>query len=106
MSDRTDSPAPRGIDPRGPRFAAGITAALLLVAVFLTLTGLSTAYGSAGWAISDATVAQRMSTPGFLLIVIIALLFLWGVLSPRTAPWGVLFRKAVAPRLSPPTELE
>jgi len=122
MSDRTVSTPPRGIDPRGPRFAAGITSALLLVAVFLTLTGLSTAYGSVGWlayapladesfvplgwAISNATVAQRASTPGFLLLLVIALLFLWGVLSPRTAPWGVLFRKVVAPRLAPPTELE
>jgi hypothetical protein len=105
MSDRT-SAAPRGIDPRGPRFAAGITSLLLLVAVFLTLTGLSTAYGPDGWALSNASVAERMSTPGFLLLAVIALLFLWGVLSPRTAPWGVLYRKVVAPRLAPPTDLE
>ncbi len=120
MSERTNG-AVRGIDPRGPRFAAGITSLLLLVAVFLTLTGLSTAYGvgwfayqpladeslvSLGWAISNATVAERASTPGFLLLLVIALLFLWGVLSPRTAPWGVLYRKVVAPRLAPPTDLE
>ena len=36
----------------------------------------------------------------------IAVLFLWGVLSPRTAPWGVLFRRLVRPRLAPPSELE
>ena len=35
--------ARRGVDPRGLRFAAGITSGLLLIVVFLGLTGLSTA---------------------------------------------------------------
>ncbi|BDV30246.1 DUF4395 domain-containing protein [Microbacterium terricola] len=100
MSDRTPA-APRGIDPRGPRFAAGITALLLLVAVFLGLTGLSTSD-----ALGAATVAERAADPGFLLLLVIALLFLWSVLSPRTAPWGALYRAAVQPRLAPPAELE
>ena len=96
MSDRTDAAAkPRGIDPRGPRFAAGITALLLLVDVFL---GLTTPIG--------ATVAERAAEPAFLLLVVIALLFLWGVLSPRTAPWGALYRALIQPRLKPPTDLE
>lgn len=100
MSD--PSPAkPRGIDPRGPRFAAAITSLLLLIAVFLGLTGLSTS-GELG----TATVAERFLDPAFLLLLVTALLFLWGVLSPRTAPWGVLFRKLVQPRLAPPAELE
>jgi hypothetical protein len=94
MSDRTDG-ARRGIDPRGPRFAAGITALLLLVDVFL---GLVTPIG--------ATVAQRALEPAFLLLLAIALLFLWSVLSPRTAPWGVLYRTLVQPRLKPPVDLE
>jgi hypothetical protein len=95
MSDRTDAArTPRGIDPRGPRFAAGITALLLLVDVFL---GLTTPIG--------ATVAERAAEPAFLLLVVIALLFLWGVLSPRTAPWGALYRTLIQPRLTPPTDL-
>lgn len=101
--------APDGIDPRGPRFAAAITSALLLIATFLALIGISTARsGSTGadWAISAASPAERMTDPGFLLAVLIALLFLWSVVSPRTAPWGALFRAAVRPRLTPPTELE
>ncbi|MHC2999206.1 DUF4395 domain-containing protein [Microbacterium sp. HJ5] len=129
MSERADAPAPRGIDPRGPRFVAGVTALLLLIDVFLGLTGLSTAHVSAGdaeaafgwfayqpladesfvplgWAITYASVAARVLDPAFLLLLTIALLFLWGVLSPRTAPWAVLYRSAVAPRLSPPSELE
>jgi hypothetical protein len=112
---------PAGIDPRGPRFAATITTVLLLVATFLGLIGISTArtfgwfayqpLASADldpdtWAVSSATLAQRALDPGFLLTVVIALLFLWGVLSPRTAPWGVLFRRLVRPRLAPPSELE
>lgn len=94
MSDRSDAAA-RGIDPRGPRFAAGITALLLLVDVLL---GLTTPIG--------ATLAERVVEPAFLLLGAIWLLFLWGVLSPRTAPWGALYRAAIAPRLSPPTERE
>ena len=96
MSDRTDAATrPRGIDPRGPRFAAGITALLLLIDVFL---GLTTPLG--------ATVAERATDPAFLLLLAIALLFLWGVLSPRTAPWGALYRSLVQPRLQPPADLE
>ncbi|MCB8044696.1 DUF4395 domain-containing protein [Microbacterium oxydans] len=116
---------PAGIDPRGPRFAAAITAVLLLVATLLALTGISTAQAGAatfgwfayqpladasftptGWAISSASLAQRALDPGFLLTAVAAALFLWGVVSPRTAPWGALFRTAVRPRLAPPAELE
>lgn len=78
--------APAGIDPRGPRFAAWITSVLLLVA---TVLGLA-----------------RIPLPAFLLTLVIALLFVWGVLSPRTQPWSVLFRTLVRPRLSAPSELE
>ncbi|MCR2810048.1 MULTISPECIES: DUF4395 domain-containing protein [unclassified Microbacterium] len=123
MSDRTAGD-PRGLDPRGPRFAAGITSLLLLVDVLLGLTGLSTRRGGAGfgwyayaplsnttftpegWAIHSATLAQRALDPAFLLLVVLALLFLWGVLSPRTAPWGAVYRRLVQPRLSPPADLE
>lgn len=113
---------PRGIDPRGPRFVASITAVLLLIDVFLALTGISTAYGSFGWyayqplaqtayapqvwAVSQAGLLERIVDPGFLLLLVIALLFLWAVAWPRTAPWGALYRKVVQPRLKPPTELE
>ncbi|NLP83664.1 DUF4395 domain-containing protein [Microbacterium sp. CFH 90308] len=128
MSDRPDAASRRGIDPRGPRFAAAITSALLLIVVFLGLTGLSTAQlpdgrmlsvpwldqsmdfayvaGKPAWLITFASPLQRFLDPAFLLLLVAALLFLWGVLSPRTAPWGVLYRKTVAPRLAPPTELE
>ncbi len=115
---------PSGIDPRGPRFAAGITALLLLAATVLALTGISTAQipgrwltlfplasdfafiAGSDWAVQSAGLAQRALDPGFLLLVIIAVLFAWGVLSPATAPWGVVFRRFVRPRLTPPSALE
>lgn len=106
MSDQPRSTGPRGIDPRGPRFAASITAVLLLVAVFLGLTGISTATDGSGWAIASATFAERVLDPGFIVLLVIALLFLWSVVAPRTAPWGAIFRSLIAPRLSAPTELE
>jgi hypothetical protein len=115
MSDRTDALQSsssvrgngQGIDVRGPRFAAGITALLLLVDVFFGLTGLSTAQDAAGgWAVEQASVAERFLDPAFLLLLLTAALFLWGVASPRTAPWGVLFRKVVQPQLKPATEFE
>jgi hypothetical protein len=132
----SDTPGrPRGIDPRGPRFAASATTVLLAIAVVLGLTGLSTARfpasfgwfayqplagrafapggvdfayvaGKEPWSVSIASPLQRALDPGFLLLLVIALLFLWGVLSPRTAPWGVLYRRLIQPRLAPPTELE
>lgn len=122
----SESGPARGIDPRGPRFAASLTAALLLIATFLSLIGVSTLRGAAtfgwfayqplddadfafvagSWLLPQLTVAQRAADPGFLLLLAIALLFLWGVLSPRTQPWSVLYRRALQPRLAPPTELE
>ncbi|MDZ8201799.1 DUF4395 domain-containing protein [Microbacterium sp. SSW1-59] len=104
MSDR-----PRGVDPRGPRFAAGITSLLLLVDVFLGLTGLSTSRASeaaSGWAVTSASLGQRAADPAFLLLAALALLFLWGVIAPGSAPWGVLYRRLIAPRLPRPNELE
>lgn len=102
----TPSSRPRGIDPRGPRFAASITALLLLVATFFAATGISTTQDAGGWAVSSASLVQRIADPGFILLLIIALLFVWAVVSPRTQPYGVFFRTVIAPRLTPPTELE
>ena len=99
--------AVKPIDARGPRFVAGITAVLLAVDVILGLTGLSTARTAAGgWSAQEASVGERVLDPAFLLLLVIAVLFLWGVVSPRTAPWGALYRAVVQPRLAPPSELE
>lgn len=69
-----------GIDPRGPRFAAWVTSAVL-AAVLLT---------SSGWLLAAQTVV-----------------FLTGALFGLSkAPYGVVFRRFVRPHLAPPTELE
>jgi hypothetical protein len=75
------------IDPRGPRFGAGITGALLLVDLFLALTGTGVA----------ATV----------LLAAICAVFAWGAFAGiERHPYGRLFRAVIRPRLQPPAELE
>jgi hypothetical protein len=75
------SPAvPREIDVRGPRFAAGVTAVVLAVALLL---------GSG------------------VLVAVQALVFAVGAFGGlRNAPYGVLFRLLVATRLRPVRERE
>ncbi|MFE6963511.1 DUF4395 domain-containing protein [Agromyces sp. NPDC057679] len=88
-TDRTAEPATaeRGIDPRGPRFGAAITATLLLVTVVLAVAGAATA--------------------AFWLLVALTALFAWGAFAGiRRHPFGLLFAKFVRPRLAPPAELE
>lgn len=88
--------ATKGIDPRGPRFSAGITAVLLLIVVGL---GLATPFGS--------TLAARASEPAFILFALITLLFAWGAFAGvQRHPYGLLFRTLVRPRLAAPTDLE
>src|SRR5436305_14195514 len=68
------------VDPRGPRFGAAVTT-LVLAAVLVT---------GSGW-----------------LLVAQAVVFAIGAVAGlRWAPYGVLYRRLVRPRLAPPTELE
>lgn len=76
-----------GIDPRGQRFNAAITAALLLVVVFLSLAGADTA--------------------ALIGLSLIAALFAWGTSAGiRRHPYGIVYRAVVKPRLAPQTEWE
>ena len=80
-------PEPAGIDPRGPRFTAGITAVLLLVVAVLGFGGADLA--------------------AWLLLAALAARFAWGAFAGvRRHPFGLLFKRFVRPRLSPPDELE
>lgn len=75
------------IDPRGPRFGAAITAALALASFAATI-------GGDFWL-------------GYILMSVMFALFFWSVFLPKlTHPYGWLFRRAIAPRLAPPKELE
>ncbi len=76
-----------GIDPRGPRFGAGITAVLLLVVIGLSLGGLI--------------------VPALIIFIAQTLLFAWGAFAGVARhPYGLLFKRLVRPRLKPPAELE
>ncbi len=98
-TDRSSSVRTRAsvlIDPRSPRFGAGITAVLLLVVIALSLADTQT-----------ATLAQRASGAGFLLFVAITALFAWGAAAGvQRHPYGAIFRRFISPRLTPPTERE
>jgi hypothetical protein len=83
----TWSQTPRGIDPRGPRFSAGITAVLFLVVIALALLDFAAA--------------------ALILALYNAAVFLWGsVAGVQRHPYGLLFKHLVRPRLKPPVELE
>ena len=76
-----------GIDPRGPRFSAGITAVLLLVVIGLGVAGL--------------TIASTV------LFAVITAIFAWGAFAGvQRHPYGLFFKKVIRPRLAAPTELE
>src|SRR3954462_5007066 len=68
------------VDPRGPRFGAAITT-VVLAAVLIT---------SSGWLLAAQAVGSGIGAFAGL----------------RYAPYGVLYRRFAAPRLSPPAELE
>jgi hypothetical protein len=72
--------AEHGIDPRGPRFAAGVTAVVLAVAV---LTG-------SAWVLA-------------LQVLVFAIGAVFGV---QRSPYGWIYRTLVRPRLGAPRELE
>jgi hypothetical protein len=77
-------PAPPGIDPRGPRFGAGVTAALLVITLLLGTGPAATA-----------------------VLVVVALLFVLGVArGVQGTLQGLAFKAWIRPRLAPPTELE
>ena len=82
MADTT-----KGIDPRGPRFGAGITGVLLLVVIGLWLSTHTL------WAL--------------IVFALITLVFAWGTFAGvKRHPYGLFFKAVIRPRLKPPTELE
>jgi hypothetical protein len=80
----TPQPARPGIDPRGPRFGAGVTAALLVITLLLGTGPAATA-----------------------LLSVVGLLFALGVArGVQGTLQGLAFKAWVRPRLAPPAELE
>ncbi len=96
MTTTTPKTAPKGIDPRGPRFTAGVT---LVLAIAALVSALLVPIG--------ATVGARAIEPGFILLAILVVAFTFGTVGgPPRNPFGIVFRTLVRPRLKPPAELE
>jgi hypothetical protein len=76
----SDVRTPRLVDVRGPRFGAWITTVVLAVALLL----------GNGWLVAAQAVVFAVG----------------GLAGLRFAPYGVLFRRLVAPRLGPVRERE
>ena len=77
----------QGIDPRGPRFSAGITAVIVLVVIGLALAGQF-------W-------------PAWILFALQGVVFAIGAFAGvQRHPYGFLYKRLVRPRLKPPLELE
>jgi hypothetical protein len=76
------------IDPRGPRFGAGITAVLLLIVVYLSQ--------------NTSTFSISVS----LLGIIVALFAIGAFLGNSKHPYGYLYKRLVRPLLQAPKELE
>ncbi|MBH0083692.1 DUF4395 domain-containing protein [Salinibacterium sp. SWN167] len=91
-------PGQAGIDPRGPRFGAAITAVLLLAVIGLGLDGA---------AALPATLAERATQTAFLLLSAITALFALGAFAGiQRHPYGLFFKAAIRPRLSAPSHFE
>ena len=86
ITTNTTTTGPAQVDVRGPRFAAWVTTVVLLAV--LIVSALS-------------TVAAT------ILLAAQAVVFAIGALhGPRQHPYGLIFAKFMAPRLSPVTERE
>ncbi|KAA0021853.1 DUF4395 domain-containing protein [Antrihabitans cavernicola] len=85
MSTTTNTPLEQ-VDVRGPRFAAWITTAVLVIVLLV-----------ASFSVATAAV----------ILALQAVVFAVGAaVGPRRSPYGQIFGKLVAPRLSKPTEKE
>lgn len=78
------SPSRPTVDPRGPRFGAAITTIVLALALVLMGT-------------TAGTVLVAWQTVVFALGALVGL---------QAQPYGIVFRRLVRPRLSPPAEME
>lgn len=93
----TSSNPSAGIDPRSPRFGAGITAIALLLTLALGLADPTIPQG----------VAERSLNPAFILLTLITALFAWGAFAGvQRHPYGALFKALILPRLGPPAYRE
>ncbi|MFY9304696.1 MAG: DUF4395 domain-containing protein [Rhodoluna sp.] len=80
--------APKQLDPRGPRFGAGITSILLLVVIYLSLEA--------------ATVPTAFLVMGFIVLMFV----IGSALGPAKHPYSYVYKFTLRKVLQAPTVLE
>ena len=88
MSTTSKPEAPRGIDPRGPRFGAAITSALMVLVIYLSLA------------------AETINLALGIMIFAVTMFVFGTALGPAKHPYSYIFKYLVRPALKPPTALE
>ena len=79
------------IDPRGPRFAAGITTFVFIAVLWFGLPTAATPQFDVAW----------------WLLIFATLMFAWGTaFGPARHPYSFLFKTLIRPRLQKPTFME
>lgn len=80
--------APKGLDPRGPRFGAAITSVLMVLVIYLSL--------------DPATIAVALG----IMIFSVSMFVIGTAVGPAKHPYSYVFKYLVRPALKPPTALE
>jgi hypothetical protein len=88
MSTTNKPEAPRGIDPRGPRFGAAITSVLMVLVIYLSLA------------------AETINLALGIMIFSVVMFVFGTALGPAKHPYSYIFKYLVRPVLKPPTALE
>jgi len=85
---RSSNNAPKGLDPRGPRFGAAITSVLMVLVIYLSL--------------DPATIAVALG----IMIFSVSMFVIGTAVGPAKHPYSYVFKYLVRPALKPPTALE
>ena len=88
MSTTNKPAAPKGIDPRGPRFGAAITAVLMVLVIYLSLA------------------ADTVNLALGIMIFSVSMFVFGTALGPAKHPYSYIYKYLVRPALKPPTALE
>jgi hypothetical protein len=80
--------APKGLDPRGPRFGAAITSVLMVLVIYLSL--------------DPATITVALG----IMIFSVSMFVIGTAVGPAKHPYSYVFKYLVRPALKPPSALE
>jgi hypothetical protein len=88
MNASNQQSGPKGIDPRGPRFGAAITAVLMVLVIYFSL--------------ATETINLALG-----IMIFSVTMFVFGTaLGPAKHPYSYIYKYLVRPELKPPTALE